>query len=237
MDHIKALTFDTGGTILDWYTGISTKLAEIGARRGVEADWQSLTAEYRIRSLLGMTGGDEDFKPDFNIDDVHREQIESVIKEHGITSFTDDDYDQVRDAWHSLDCWPDVPSGLARLRTRFIVASFTILSTRLIIDTCKRSNIIWDTVIACEAIGHYKPRPQAYRTAAQWLQLEPSECLMVAAHGSDLAAAAAVGFSTAFIQRPSEWGPAGEPDFMKSDQAFHYVASDFEDLADQLNCR
>ena len=88
----------------------------------------------------------------------------------------------------------------------------------------------------CEAIGYYKPRPQAYQTAAHWLQLDPSECLMVAAHGTDLAAAAAVGFRTAFVERPLEWGPAGEPDFMKSDQAFDYVASDFEDLADQLNC-
>ena len=175
--------------------------------------------------------------PHFTIDDVHREQIEALSKEHGLSSFTDDDFDEVRDAWHSLDCWPDVPSGLARLRNHFIVASFTILSTRLIVDTCKRSDIVWDTVIACEAIGHYKPRPQAYRTAAQWLQLDPSECLMVAAHGTDLAAAAAVGFSTAFVQRPREWGPAGEPDFMKSDQAFDYVASDFEDLADQLTCR
>lgn len=236
MDNIRALTFDTGGTILDWHAGISDKLGEIGARRGISADWQSLTAEYRIRSLLGMTGGGEDFTPDFTIDDVHREQIEALCKEHRLSQFTGDDFDEVRDAWHSLDCWPDVPSGLARLRTRFIVASFTILSTRLIVDTCKRSNIVWDTVIACEAIGYYKPRPQAYQTAAHWLQLDPSECLMVAAHGTDLAAAAAVGFRTAFVERPLEWGPAGEPDFMKSDQAFDYVASDFEDLADQLNC-
>ncbi len=36
---IKALTFDTGGTILDWHRGISAALAAAGARRGVVADW------------------------------------------------------------------------------------------------------------------------------------------------------------------------------------------------------
>ena len=236
MSRIKALTFDTGGTILDWHGGISKKLAEIGGRHGVDADWAKITSDYRIRSLMGMTGGAEDFIPDFTIDDVHREQIELVAREYGLNSFTADDFDEVRDAWHALDCWPDVRDGLARLRKKYIVASLTILSTRLIIDTCKRAGISWDTVISCEAIGVYKPRARAYVTAAQWLQLDPSECLMVAAHGSDLAAAAEVGFKTAFIHRPDEWGPAGEPEFMKTDRSFDYSADSFEHLAYLLDC-
>ena len=38
MDGIKVLAFDTGGTILDWHSGIVRVLAEIGAERGVERD-------------------------------------------------------------------------------------------------------------------------------------------------------------------------------------------------------
>jgi hypothetical protein len=37
MDGIKVLAFDTGGTILDWHSGIVQLLAETGARRGVAA--------------------------------------------------------------------------------------------------------------------------------------------------------------------------------------------------------
>jgi 2-haloacid dehalogenase len=59
---------------------------------------------------------------------------------------------------------------------------------------------------------------------------------MVAAHGLDLEAAAKAGFKTAFIRRPTEWGPVGEPDFMKSDMDFDFAAEDFNDLADQLGC-
>ena len=123
IDGVKALTFDTGGTILDWHSGIKAKLVEIGGRRGVEADWAAVTNTYRRRSLATMTGGAADFQPDFNIDDVHREQIEMVAGEHGLTGFTAADFDEIRDAWHSLTCWPDVPSGLARLRARYFVAS------------------------------------------------------------------------------------------------------------------
>jgi 2-haloacid dehalogenase len=184
-----------------------------------------------------MTGGDESYRPDFNIDDVHRKQIEEVLNENNISGFTADDFEEVRQSWHELQCWPDVPTGLARLRASYIVASLTILSNRLIVDTCKRAGINWDTVISCESIGLYKPRPEAYTQAARWLQLEPTECLMVAAHGMDLAAAARTGYKTAFVRRPTEWGPRGEPQFMKSEIDFDYVAEDFHDLADQLGCQ
>ncbi|MEP1469530.1 MAG: haloacid dehalogenase type II [Halieaceae bacterium] len=236
MNTIKALTFDTGGTILDWYTGISEKLTALGKKRNIEADWPSITHQYRINSLIAMTGGDEEFRPEFNIDDVHLQQIEEVLAANSVSAFTTEDFEEVRQLWHELECWPDVPSGLARLRSKFIVASLTILSNRLIVDTCKRADIVWDTVISCESIGVYKPRPQAYTQAADWLQLDPSECLMVAAHGLDLTAAARTGYKTAFVRRPTEWGPLGEPEFMKSEESFDFVADDFHDLADQLDC-
>ena len=44
---IKALTLDTGGTILDWHGGISRAFAAAGVRRGLQADWQEVTNEYR----------------------------------------------------------------------------------------------------------------------------------------------------------------------------------------------
>ena len=34
---IKALAFDTGGTILDWHRGIASALAAAGQRRGIVA--------------------------------------------------------------------------------------------------------------------------------------------------------------------------------------------------------
>jgi 2-haloacid dehalogenase len=42
LDEIKVLAFDTGGTILDWHSGIVRALAETGARRGSEHDWHTL---------------------------------------------------------------------------------------------------------------------------------------------------------------------------------------------------
>jgi FMN phosphatase YigB (HAD superfamily) len=39
MDNVKALCFDTGGTILDWHTGTRTALAAVGSRHGIARDW------------------------------------------------------------------------------------------------------------------------------------------------------------------------------------------------------
>ena len=118
MNTIQALTFDTGGTILDWYGGIYTKLAEMGAKRGIEGDWASITHQYRIASLMAMTGGGEDFRPDFNIDDVHLQQIERVLSENNMGGFTPEDFRAVRDAWHALECWPASPGCAAAISPR-----------------------------------------------------------------------------------------------------------------------
>jgi 2-haloacid dehalogenase len=213
LDGIKALTFDTGGTILDWHTGFSTALAAAGAKHGLEKDWAELTNELRRRSLGRMLNLGEHEPPAYNFDDGHRTALDEVIAENGLEAITEDER---REIWwttaHNFECWPDFPAVLPKLRQSYICASFTILSFRIIIDTAKRNGLSWDAVISCEAIGKYKILPEAYLTAAKFLQLEPGQCCMVACHNFDLDAAKGAGFKTAFVRRPDEWGAAGPPD-------------------------
>jgi 2-haloacid dehalogenase len=226
----RALTFDTGGTILDWHRGISRALATVADRRGVKADWPAITNEYRRRSLNAMVNAEN---PDFNIDDVHRRTLDEVIGQYGLGKLTADDRDEVWRTWHALEVWPDFPAALKRLRKRYIVASFTILTTSLVIDVSRKNGIDWDAVISCEMIGIYKTRPRAYLTAAKWLGIDPDEIMMVACHNFDLDAARQCGYRSAFVKRPDEWGPAGPPDPIPN-PAHDIVASDFADLARQL---
>src|SRR5437899_2081083 len=82
---IKALTFDTGGTILDWHHGLSRAFAAAGARHGLQADWATLTNAYRRRSLQAMLNAEH---PTFNIDDVHRQMLDTMVAESGLEAFT-----------------------------------------------------------------------------------------------------------------------------------------------------
>jgi 2-haloacid dehalogenase len=234
LDDVKALTFDTGGTILDWHTGFSTALAETGAKYGVENDWAALTNELRRRSLKRMLNLGEHEPPTYNFDDGHRAALDEILDENGLDAVTAEDRRKIWwDKAHSFQCWPDFSGTLPKLREKFICASFTILSFRIIIDTAKHNGLSWDAVISCEAIGKYKILPEAYLTAAKFLQLEPGQCCMVACHNFDLDAAKAAGFKTAFVRRPDEWGPAGPPD--PTPNPHHdLVVDDFPEMARKL---
>ena len=93
MDRIKALAFDTGGTILDWHSGIVAALSEAGARRGVAADWHVVANAYRRRSLARMLGAVD---PDFTIDDVHRSVLDEILAAHGAAALTSKSTGSVR---------------------------------------------------------------------------------------------------------------------------------------------
>ena len=230
MDAVKALAFDTGGTILDWHSGIVAALTEAAARRGLASDWHVVANDYRRQSLARMLGAVD---PDFTIDDVHRGVLDDILAKHGVAALSSADRNAIARQWHLLDAWPDFVPGLARLQQRFVCVSFTILSLSLVIDVSRRNGIAWDAVIPCEMLRIYKPRPEAYRRAASHLALRSDEILMVACHNFDLDAARGEGYRTAFVRRPDEWGPAGPPDPIPN-PACDLVVDGFAELAEAL---
>jgi 2-haloacid dehalogenase len=230
MDGLKVVAFDTGGTILDWHGGITAALAECGRRRDVGWDWHEFANEYRRRALRRMLGAVD---PSFNIDDVHREILDELLGGVGIAEFSNADRQAISARWHGLDAWPDFVPALVRVRRRYVCVSFTILSLALVVDVSRRNAIDWDAVITCEMLRVYKPRPEAYRRTAQFLQTAPGDILMVACHNFDLDAARGQGYRTAFVHRPAEWGPSGPPD-PNPNPATDLVVSGFAELADRL---
>lgn len=237
---IKALAFDVGGTVVDWHTGISRQLADYGAAHGLEADWPAVTKAWRTLALETTLNSKRADLPHFGhskhtIDGVHRVTLDRVLADAGLDAVPAADRDAMVWYWHNLDPWPDSAEGHARLRTRFLISTLTILSVRLIVDLSRRAPFHWDSVISCEMLDAYKLDPHPYRRAPEILQLEPGEILMVAAHNFDLEAAHREGLCTAFIHRPAEWGEGTTPtpeaaDFVDID------AKDLNDLADQLGC-
>ncbi len=206
---IKAIAFDTGGTVLDWHTGVRNAFATAGARHGLSRDWGAITNQYRRLAMKAIVG---QALPAFNMDGVHYNVLADLFQAHGLSPFDDVDRRAIASAWHALSAWDDFPGALRDLRRRLPVVSFTMLPLSLVMDVSRRNGIDWDAIISCEAIGYYKPDPRAYRQTAQWLALEPADILMVACHNFDLDAARSCGFRTAFVRRPAEWGCEPPPD-------------------------
>ena len=228
----KALTFDTGGTILDWHGGLVRALADAGRRRRIEADWHEVANEYRRRSLGTIVN---QIGPRFNFDDVHRDQLDRVLDVKGLSAFDAADRHEIWSTWYRLDAWPDFPPALKRLRARYPCVSFTLLTPALVIAVSRKNGFDWDCIISCEMLGVYKTRPEAYQATAKLLQLAPTDILMVACHNFDLDAARREGFKTFFVRRPDEWGPAGPPD-PTPNPACDIVVDGFDELAIRLGC-
>jgi 2-haloacid dehalogenase len=81
------------------------------------------------------------------------------------------------------------------------------------VDLARRNGLHWDAILGAELARDYKPQPVVYLTAAAAFDCAPHEVLMVAAHSSDLAAAAACGLRTAHIgaARRTRPRPGGTP--------------------------
>jgi len=236
LPNIKALTFDTGGTILDWHTGFRTALETAGKKHGIERDWVAITNDLRKRSLMAMLNLGKDEPPAYNFDGAHRFTLEALCKEHDLPFDGEDIHAIAYDGPHNFICWPDFPSQLPKLRERYMVCSFTILSYRIIMDTARKNGLSWDVVFSCEGIGKYKILPESYETVARMLQLDVSECCMVACHNFDLDAAKLVGFKTAFVRRPDEWGPPGPPD-PEPNPHHDIIVDTFGELSERLGCK
>ena len=232
---IRALTFDVFGTVVDWRTSIAREGQALGRRHGLAVDWTAFAEAWRglYQPMLSRVRNGE--MPWTKLDDLHRMALDRLIADFNITGLTDNEIDDLNWAWHRLDPWPDAVAGLTRLRRKFILATLSNGNVALIVNMARRAGLPWDAVLGAEVARHYKPQPEAYLTTAELLGLRPEQCMMVAAHNNDLAAARGIGFRTAFVPRPTEYGPGQKKDLV-AEHDWDVVARDFLDLANRLGC-
>jgi 2-haloacid dehalogenase len=234
--EIQALTFDVFGTVVDWRGSLireGESFARDHAIKGV--DWTGFADAWRGLYQPMLERVRSGSLPWTKLDDLHRMALDRLLAEFGVSGLAEADVDHLNRAWHRLDPWPDAVAGLTRLKRRFALATLSNGNVALIVNMARRAGLPWDAVLGAEVARHYKPQPQAYLTTAAMLGLEPRQCLMVAAHNGDLAAASKVGFRTAFVPRPTEHGP-GQTKDLKPEQAWDVVAESFIDLAARLGC-
>ncbi len=232
---IRALAFDVFGTVVDWRRSIARELGVSLGRAGLEGDWTAVAERWRALYQPAMEAVRSGRRPWTRLDDLHRENLRTVLDEFGLGPRSEAEIEQLNRAWHRLDPWPDAVAGLTRLKRRYVLATLSNGNVALMVNLARHAGLPWDVILGAEIARAYKPMPEAYLRSVDLLGLAPAECLMVAAHNGDLQAAAACGLRTAFVARPSEHGP-GQTTDLRAEHAFDVVASDFLDLADQLDC-
>lgn len=233
---VKALLFDTFGTVVDWRGSLIAEFTAWGKTKGIEADWAALVDGWRGAYKPSMDAVRSHPERGFlTLDELQRQSVEPLAAQLGITGLTAADYDHLTLGWHRLRPWPDSVPGLSRLKTTYIIAPLSNGNVALLTNLAKHAGLPWDLILSAELFRHYKPDRQVYLGAARLLGLRPQQVMLVAAHNYDLTAARACGLKTAFVPRITEYGPHQTEDF-KAESDWDLVASDLNDLADQLGC-
>ena len=232
---MRAVLFDVFGTVVDWRSGVAREAAPFLARHApAPVDAGAFADAWRERYQPAMEEVRSGRRPFVRLDVLHRENLAAVLPDFGIdpSALAAAELDELNLAWHRLDPWPDAVAGLARLKTRYIIAPLSNGNIILMLDMAKRAGLPWDAILGAEVAQAYKTSPDAYLRTADILALQPAEMCLVAAHNNDLAAARKCGLRTAFVFRPAESGPARTPP--GPNQNWDAIVRDFGELASAL---
>jgi 2-haloacid dehalogenase len=230
---MRVLLFDVFGTLVDWRSSMIELAATAAGRAGPRADWVGIIDDWRraYQPALDRVRQGAAWR---DLDSLQRETLSRVLAERGVSLPATAMESLVR-GWRQLRAWPDSREGLDRLRRTYVTATLSNGHVALLADLLKFADLRVDAVLSAQLADSYKPDPKVYLTALDLLDCRPQDAGMVAAHPSDLRAAAAVGLRPIFVRRPLEWGPgapAADPPaldgLLEADGLGH--------LADALGC-
>lgn len=232
---VKALVFDTFGTIVDWRSSVIAEGMVWGKTKGLDINWVDFADRWRLGYKPAMDKVRKREIPWTRLDDLHRMILEGLLKEFKISNLTEEEKVSWTHVWRRLKPWPDSVEGLTRLKKKYVIAPLSNGNIALMANLAKFGGLPWDAILGSELVKHYKPDNEVYLSAPYFLGLKPEEVMMCAAHAPDLQAARSNGLCTGFIYRPNEYGngPVGVADKVKPGD-FDIVSVSAVDLARQM---
>jgi 2-haloalkanoic acid dehalogenase type II len=203
--RIKAIFFDFMGTCLDWCSavtaGLSLAIPE-EQRRELALAWRvAYFHENERRLQAGL--------PTEDIDETLARTLEHLLSSKYASTashFSSEAKQKAIASWHNQPAWRDVAPALQQLRDElgcelFVHANGT---TRLQLDLIRSSGLKFDLLMSSQMLGQIKPAPEPYLKALALVKCKPEECVMVAAHVSDVRGARGVGMRTVYIKRATD---------------------------------
>ena len=219
---------------MDWRSSLIEIAQRTGARHGLQVSWPDVIDDWRraYQPAMDRVRGGQAWR---DLDSLQRETLAEVLGRRAVPPPAAGRDELVR-GWRQLRPWPDSVPGLDRLRREHVTATLSNGHLALLIDLLRFGGLRFDAVLSAQLAGSYKPHPAVYQTALRLLDCPPHDAAMVAAHGADLRAAAALGLRPVFIRRPLEWG--GPESTAEQPPALDglLVADGLVDLAEALGC-
>src|SRR5215831_11963066 len=134
---VKAMVFDTFGTVVDWRTSVAREIDAVAKRKGVVVDGAKFADAWRAGYGPSMNRVRTGELPWTKLDDLHRMILVRILGDFGITGLSEDEKKDLNRAWHRLKGWPDSPAGLTRLKKRFVISPLSNGNVSLLTEMAK----------------------------------------------------------------------------------------------------
>lgn len=233
-EAIKAVIFDTYGTVVDWRSSVAKEGRAAAATLGIaDFDGEAFADAWRAGYHPKMKEVRDGIRPWTTNDVLHRERLEDIIPDFGLDDLEEAARFDLNKAWHRLSPWPDSVPGITRLKSGFIVSTFSNGSFGLLLNMAKNAGIPWDSILCSDVFRAFKPAKECYLGAIDLLGGEPESVMLCAAHNYDLSRGRKFGMQTAYVDRPLEYGPNKTTD-LKAEEDWDIIATSIEEVADKL---
>src|SRR6516164_5448973 len=147
---INALFFDVFGTLVDWRTSIAREAEALLGSRGHALDWFAFADAWRGEYQGAMEEVRAGRIAFCKLDVLHRRNLEATLKRFAVSTLSEDEKRNFNLAWHRLDAWPDVASGLAQLKRNYRLAPVSNGNISLMVDLARRNGFSWDAILGAE---------------------------------------------------------------------------------------
>jgi 2-haloacid dehalogenase len=192
---IRACVFDAYGTIFDFNSAAARCRDALGDKAtSVSALWRDKQIQYTwLRSLMGRHA---DFWQ------VTGEALDYVLDALDVR--TPGIKERLLDCYLTLDCFPEVPELLKRLKAEGLkTAILSNGSPKMLAAAVAGAKLgpLLDAVLSVEEVGIFKPDMRIYRLAADRLGLAPSAISFQSSNAWDAHGAGVFGFKVAWCNR------------------------------------
>jgi 2-haloacid dehalogenase len=195
LKNVKACVFDAYGTLFDVHSAVGRFRPRLGDRADrVSTIWRVKQLEYTwLRSLMGSHA---DFW-----------QVTGEALDYALASCGIEDRKLLQDlmeAYLYLDCYPEVPETLARLKNSGLpLAILSNGAPKMLASAVNEGGLkgLFVGVFSVEEVGVFKPDPRVYRLAADRLGLETGQIVFLSSNSWDVVGAAAFGLRVVWVNR------------------------------------
>lgn len=201
------LLFDVNETMLD-LAPLKQKVGDILLDSHAASLWFTTMLQYSLVMTVS-----EQYAP---FGDIGAATLQMLARKYDMV-LEPDDAKAALSLMRTLPPYPEVKPALERLKQKgFRLATLTNSPQAGVKAQMEHAGLggLFERQLSVESVGKFKPHRSVYAWAAQEMGVAPQECMLVAAHGWDIAGAQWAGMRTAFIAREGQqkFPLASDPD-------------------------